>query len=100
MGTEWGRTEPGSSRLAALSEPAGDNLRTSRGQPGDSVRTTGGENFVVLRRALPVHLVCTLAVDRNSTSDLHKRPLSTLSTAPMTMTALSLSTRKNLKPSK
>lgn len=77
---------------------AGDRLRITRGQPGDSVGTTVGDGSPVPRRGRLLHRPCTPAVDKNMDAELLKQPLSTLSTVPMTTTALALSKKEHPPP--
>lgn len=105
LGMAWGhprstgrmgaRTGGAIHRFEKDPEGSGPRLRTTRGQPGDIVRTACGGRFVILRRARSVHLACTSPVDGDTRSHLGERPMSTLSTAPITSTALSLYPRRN-----
>jgi hypothetical protein len=98
LGTPWGRPGDGPGRFPPrrlAPAPARENLRKTRGQPGDDVRMTCGDEIAVPSAARGVHRRCTAPVDRDPRPHLRERGLSTLSTAPITGTALVLYPRKD-----
>ena len=98
LGRGWGRAcgQPGDhpSGVHRAPKPTAYPWRT-RGKPGDDMRMTCGDDFAVPRRRRAVHSPCTAPVDRETRSHLGRRGLSTLSTAPITGTALLLYSRKD-----